>query len=639
MKASRTWLQTYFKEPLPESAKLDALLTEHVFEVDGVEEVHGDTVFDFKVLPDRAHHLLSHRGLAREIGVITGLDIHEEIPVAVEEGSAPTAGFTIKDEGFCRRLMLRQFTGVTAPTSPDWMQARLEAIGQKSINGLVDISNYVMFDIGQPSHVLDADKVKGELVIRKALPGEKMEVLGGRVIELLPTDFVIADDEGPLEVAGVKGGERAAVTATTKNIIVHAGNYDPTAVRRTSTRLNLRSDASKRFENEITPELAAMGMARLAVLIKEVSPEAVAGPVTDVYPVSRKVDSFLVSAADVSSMIGESVDNKEIMELLARMDCVVELEGDMVRVTPPSDRFDLVIPEDIADEVARIRGYNRLPGVLPPALPDTQPQDALFWYGEKVKNVLVSRGYSEVLLYSFGARGSVEIEYPLASDKAWLREDLAERMGEKLAFNRTNADLLGIDIIKLCEVGQVFPQTGERTSLALGVSLTRKRKGESAEDIIREDLHALSEALGVEVVDTTDTISGGAICEIDLTALIAKLPAPGTLADLGLTPSTNDVRYAPIVPYPFVARDVAVFVTKGVTRDEVLALIDEHAGPLRVRSWLFDEFVKQTDDVTRHSYAFRIVFQSPERTLEDKEINEIMTGLEAAMTAKGWEVR
>lgn len=638
MKASLSWLQTYFKDPLPAASELDALLTEHVFEVESVDEVAGDTVFDFKVLPDRAHHLLSHRGLAREIGVITKRAIEEAVVPEVADAGAGTVGLDIQNADFCRRLVLRRFTGI-AGDSPAWLQARLEAMGQKGINAMVDVSNYVMFDIGQPSHVLDADKVKGDLVVRNAKAGETMAILGGKVIELLETDVVIADDEGPLEVAGVKGGERAGVTAETKNVIVHAGNYAPSTVRRTATRLNLRSDASKRFENEITPALAEEGMRHLSALIMQVAPNAKAGAITDVYPVARKVESFVVKAADISAMLGETVDAAEIVELLGRMDCAVEVEGNTIRVTPPSDRFDLAIPEDVADEVGRIRGYNRLEGILPPDLAEAQSQDKLFWYTEKVKNVLVARGYSEVLLYSFGPRGTFEIEKPLAGDKAWLRENLGERLAEKLAFNKKNADLLGLDAIKLCEVGQVFPQGGERSAFALGVSLTRKRKGESAENMIREDLHAVGEALGIEIPDTTDTVGDGAVCEVDFTALLEKLPAPGALKDLGFTQLSQEARYAPIVPYPFVSRDVAVFVTEGVSRDEVIGVIDEYAGKLRVRSWLFDEFVKQEDDVARHSYAFRVVFQSPERTLEDVEVNEIMTRVEKALADKGWQVR
>lgn len=639
MKASYSWLQAYFAEPLPAPDELAALLTEHVFEVEEVAAVGDDTVFDFKVLPDRAHHLLSHRGLAREIAVITGKSFRDILADSVAEGVAGSVGVEIRDERLCRRFMARRFGNLESAETPPLIRTRLEAVGQRCISPLVDISNYVMLDIGQPSHVLDADKVVGSLVVRPAAEGERITVLGDREVELTPQDIVIADDQGPLEIAGVKGGTRAAVTDATRNVIVQCSNYAPAPVRRTATRLNLRSDASKRFENEITPELAEEGMRRLAAHVTSVFPDAAAGAIVDVYPSPRVSETFVVTAAKVAALLGQPVGTDEVKSLLERMDCAVELEGEVIRVTPPTDRFDLAGPEDVADEVGRIRGYNSLPGALPPELPEPQPQDRLFWYGERIKSLLVDRGYSEALLYSFGPAGAVSVTYPLAEDKAYLRENLGERLKERLAFNRGNADLLGIDAVRMCEVGQVFGEDGERSALALGIALTRKRKGVAPEDLIREDLHALEEALGVAIPDATDSIQNGAVCEVDLTALLGKLPAPGTLAEAGIGRSVEGVRYAPLIPYPFVTRDVAVFVSEGVAREEVQAVIDAHAGPLRVRSWCFDEFVKQEGDAARHSFAFRIVFQSPERTLEDAEVNAVMAGVEEALRGKGWEIR
>lgn len=635
MKASLKWLQTYVDSPLPEAEELAALLTEHVFEVEGVEKVGDDTVFDFKVLPDRAHYLLSHRGLANEIGVISKLPLHKPAPEEIAQKTENTVVVKIENEVFCRRLVVRRFESVTGAT-PTWMQQRLEAIGQKSINLHVDISNYVMFDIGQPSHMLDADKVQGALVVRSAKAGEVIEILGGKVIELKSTDVVIADDLGPLEVAGVKGGERAGITAETKNIIVHAGNYDPTMIRVTATRLNQRTDASKRFENEITPELAAEGIAHISEIITDLCETALPGPVGDTYITKPVQRTITVTAAEITRMLGIEVAAAEISDVMSRMNCAVATEGETIRITPPSERFDLVIPEDIADEIGRIRGYNSFPGVLPPAFEHAQVQDPLFYYGEKVKTALVAMGYSEVLLYTFGAAGSLEIAKPLAEDKAWLRQNLSSRMADKLVTNRRNADLLELDVIKLAEVGQVFSSQGERSALALGVSMTRKQKGVSATSVLLEDLGALETSFGVKLNAQVQADDYGAVAEIDFTALITQLPAPAALADLSFKRLVGDKAYKKIIPYPFIVRDIAVFVPLNeVSAEAVHDVIKEHSGQLRVTSKMFDSFAKED----KQSFAFRIVFQSPERTLEDKEINEIMDGVNAAITEKNWEVR
>ena len=386
MKASYRWLQWYLDKPLPEADELAALLTEHVFEVEDVEKVGDDTTFEFKVLPDRAHYLLSHRGLAKEVGVIAGLPYKRtetgDVPATIDDEVA----LEIRNEAFCKRIVARRFENAGGVT-PDWMRTLLETVGQKSLGLHVDVSNYVMFDLGQPSHMLDADKVKGSLVIRSAEEGERIVILGGKELTLTAGDVVIADDEGPLEIAGVKGGERAAITVGTRNVIAHAGCYDPTSVRRTSTRLGLRSDASKRFENEITPELAAQGMRYISKLLRDECPDLQAGPVLDLYPTKPVPRTIGVTADEVSRMIGVAVPADEIVDVLERMDCQVEVSGDGLTVTPPSERFDLAIPEDVADEIGRLRGYSAMEGVLPADLPAPQPQDPLFYYGELVKSV------------------------------------------------------------------------------------------------------------------------------------------------------------------------------------------------------------------------------------------------------------
>jgi phenylalanyl-tRNA synthetase beta chain len=263
MKVSRNWLQTYFYSEIPAVDKLSELFTFHSFEVEGVEKIEAkgkapeDFVMDVKILPDRAHYCLSHRGVAEEVHVITGMPLKKDRDTGKPpEGNRmiATPKIIIEDNNFCRRYMGRRVEGVKVSESPEWMEKYLEAIGERSINNIVDASNIIMFDIGQPLHIFDADKVRGEIKVRAAHEGEKILLLDGKEVTLKSNDFVVSDDEGPLAIAGVKGGKRAGITAETKNIIIESANFDPTAVRRTSTELNLRNESSKRFENEITPD-------------------------------------------------------------------------------------------------------------------------------------------------------------------------------------------------------------------------------------------------------------------------------------------------------------------------------------------------------------------------------------------------
>ncbi len=291
------------------------------------------------------------------------------------------------------------------------------------------------------------------------------------------------------------------------------------------------------------------------------------------------------------------------------MDCKVTEAGDVLTITPPYDRLDIIIPEDIADEVGRIYGYDRVPSVLPPKLTETIPVDKVFYYAEKVKNILIEQGYSEVMLYSLVPKGAFQIAYPLASDKAALREAITPKLTESVTLNTRNKDLLELNTIKLFEIGKVFPKTGEQTSLAM----TGKT------DI-------LEKALGVKIPSS----------EVNFDDLIKDLPDPKDISDLNFKPLPRDLRYKPFSLYPFASRDIAVFVPRATAEKTVKDLIVSKAGKYLLKIRLFDTFPKGEEV----SYAYRLVFQSYEKTLEESEINGAMTAVTEALNAQSeWKVR
>ena len=277
MIVSYNWLQKYFKDALPDTQKVADAFTFGAFEIEGVEKVQGDTAFDLKVLPDRACYALSHRGVAYELSAIlgqkssagfVGSDVARE-PIDCDK----KVSVTVEDAKLCPRYCARYIAGVDVGTSPDWLRLDLENVGQRSINTIVDATNYVMLDMGQPLHAFDADKVQGGIVVRLAKAGETIELLPeknspntSRVVNLEVNDLVIADDAGPIAIAGVKGGLRASVTNATKNIILESANFNAVSVRKTSTRLALRNDASKRFENNLSVEFAGFAIEELSLI-------------------------------------------------------------------------------------------------------------------------------------------------------------------------------------------------------------------------------------------------------------------------------------------------------------------------------------------------------------------------------------
>ncbi|MBI5133923.1 MAG: phenylalanine--tRNA ligase subunit beta [Candidatus Taylorbacteria bacterium] len=645
MRFSYNWLNSYFKtgllkRGLPKAERLADSLSTHGFEVEGMEETGRDTILDVKVLPDRAHYALSHRGLAREAGAIIGLHVERKVrrdaPLAPEVAAVKVL---VDDARFCRRYMARRIEGVKVGDSPIEIRQRLEAIGARSINSVVDATNFVMFDIGQPLHAFDADKIAGDIRVRLAKEGEKIALLDGREVELKASDLVIADGIGPLAIAGVKGGKRAEVTKETRNIVIESANFDPATVRRMSTRLDLRNDSSKRFENEITPALAYEALDRVTKLVWDVSPESKAGPATDVYPHPAKERTISVAPLYIRKTIGADIADDDIVALLERLDMRVTRDVGLIHVTPPLERLDIHIPEDIADEVGRLYGYEDLASKELPETP-LPPVDKGFYWSEKAKNELVDMGFSETLLYTLVPKGAFEIAYPLASDKAALRERIAPKLQESLLANSRNAELLGLEAIKIFEIGKIFPKTGERTSLCLGVSLAKKRKGVTSESVLLEAVANLEKAIGTPLKAEVETGTWGALAEFDFDAVLALLPQSGKLESLAFAALPKDKRYEPFSPYPFIVRDIALFAPSQTKEEDVSRVLagalQAAAGSLLVKGPnLFDRFEKDG----KVSYAYRMVFQSKEKTLSDEEANGFVKQACESAKAQGWQVR
>lgn len=646
MKISHTWLQEYFNDTLPTAEKIAELFTFHSFEVEGIE----NNVIDAKILPDRAHFCLSYRGIAEEIEVLTGItrktnDV-DQIPI---DGSIGAVEVKVEDSHFCRKYIARKVSNVTITESPEDMKAKLSAMDGRSINTVVDAGNIAMFDIGQPLHAFDADKVKGAIVVRAAKEGEVIMLLDGKEVTLSSSDSVIADDEGPLAIAGVKGGKRAEVTMETKNIIIESANFHPTAVRKTATRLNLRNESSKRFENEITPEIAMDGMNHVSALISRLSPGAKFGLVSDFYPNPPHKTVITTNADFINKKLGIIIPSEKINEVLESFSIEVEEKGNELVLTIPHHRFDLTIPEDIVEEVGRIYGYDKIVGtkVSVSAAPAVHPS---FYIAEHLKNILLTQAFSEVYLYAFVNKGDFEVSYPLASDKKALRTNLSEGMQKALDMNARNADLLFLDSIKMFEIGNVFTTKGEHTSLCVGIRRVKKVKGQTSNEDIRQLREHLLKVLDIDMMTlcTVDDTGGimrfkgeqigvinnvDGIMELNLDALIPHIKVP-EYGSIGFGPAPK-VSYKAFSPYPFIVRDVAVFVPDSVKPEQIEEVITSNGTELLLKHRLFDTF--QKDGKT--SYAFRMIFQSNERTLTDEEINKTMVTIADEMKGKGWEVR
>jgi len=638
MKVSRKWLQTYFDEELPSAEELAEIFTFHAFEVEGVEQVGDDWVIDVDVLPNRSSDALSHRGVARDLATLLGKPLNhdplrENLPAWPE---APDLEVEIEDRALCPRYMGAVVRGVKIGPSPDWLVEALETLGQKSINNIVDATNYVMLNTGQPLHAFDLSLLEHDddgvrrIKVRLAKENEKITTLTGESYDLAPTHQLIVDGnaDAPLAIAGIKGGKRAEITEGTVDVILESANFNYVSVRLASRELKLATDASLRFQNDPSVRLPAFAMRDLIKLVEEVSGGKFVG-VVDAYERRSEYEPIDVTLTEINTVLGTTLSIDDVEKILVRLEWEFSLDGEEFAVTSPWERTDINIKEDVIEEIGRIYGYRDLTGTLPSLPYEPAVVNKNQYYTDKLRELLADAGYSEVITYTLQDKGEVEIVNPLASDKAFMRMSLKQGIGKALDQNAQNGPLLGLDAVKIFEIGTVFNKKGERLSLGVGYRPLVGKQGK-ADNALLEDVRAAITAIGGKA----DVKVENGVVEVILDNIIDLLPEPDHY-DTPL-PWDVDARYTRWSQYPFVLRDIAVWVPKEIAAEAVVDIIKEQAGGLLIREEQFDTFEKDE----RVSYAWHLVFQADDRTLTDAEVNERMQAVTDALNVKeGWDVR
>jgi len=603
MKISYNWLQDYFEEKLPEPSVIEDGIIFHSFEVEESVKVGDDTIFDVKVLPDRNHDCLSHWGVAKEISAIFDLKIADKNLDKVESSST-SLEIEIKDEK-CLRYTGRIVRNIKVGESPEWLKEKLNAIGQRSINNIVDIANFVMFDLGQPIHCFDLDKMSSsKIVVRNGQEGEKLTTLDKKEVSLDESILVIADEKEPLAIAGIKGGTKAEVDLNTKNIIIEVANFNPTTTRKTAKKINILTDAVKRYENEITPELCSLVMDEMTSFVFDLSGGEVED-IVDIYP--KKVEERIIKITSeyINKRLGGEFSNEEIESVWKKLNFVYDGSDGEYDVKIPYLRIDLIGPHDLTEEVIRILGYDRLPEKLP-EIKNTKKANDVFQKMLLVRSKLLKDGYSEIMTYVFRDSGDIEV-LASATGKNFLRNNLTDGLKESINLNLLNLPLLNMKEVKVFEIGTVFLDGKESIHVAYG-----------------DKKNVLEITLDEFCIQNNLLISDS----ISMDELI---------------PEREDKRvFKPWSIYPFIVRDIAVWVPVqneefDVTNKEKLAKIYREFGGelLNGEPILFDEFTK--GDKT--SIAYRLIFQSYERTLRDDEVNVVMTKINEKILELGWEVR
>lgn len=622
------------------------------------------------ITPNRPD-LLSHLGVARELAPGGAADVHlnafrdlaVEVELVAADAGGETAGVTlrIEDTEGCPRYTAAVVRGVTVAPSPEWLATRLRAIGQRPINNIVDATNYVLHELGQPLHAFDLAKLGTQLVVRRARAAERLTTLDGVERELTDEMLVIADADRPVALAGVMGGEETEVSETTTDILLECALFDPGVVRRAARGLGMSTDASYRYERGVDPDLQPLALRRVIDLILAVAGGEVVGAAVDLHPRPAQTVTIPVRLSRIERLLGVEVAESEVASLLEPIGFTVTAgaEAGEVEVRVPGARPDVVREVDVIEEIARRRGYDTFEERLLPFRPSNAADDPLGAVVAALHRLFGRWGFLESRTAGFapGDERRVSLLNPLSSEESHLRDELLPGLLRRVEHNWSH----GVHDIRLYEVGTVFfPAEGDalpREELRVAAVATGSRTPEhwSAEEASwdRWDLKALVEELSnlfaesevrpeagaprSTVLEAGDLFRGGDTIEGGLVRRSA-IDAPkwagevwGVEATLPLQLPKRVIHYRPLPEQPAVERDLALLADRSVAAEAIAEVIRDSAGDLLEALYPFDLYEGKGVPEGVRSIAWRLRFRHAERTLKDQEVDRAIERVLSAL--------
>jgi len=632
----------------------------------------GDTVMDVSITPNRAD-CLSMLGIAREVAAITGKKIKMpagEVCESAEDINSITS-VKIIDSDLCPRYTARMIKDVEIGPSPVWMKTRLEAVGLRSINNVVDVTNFVMLEMGQPLHSFDFRFLEeGRIVVRKSVQDEEFVSLDGKARKLEADTLLICDGVKPVAIGGIMGGLNSEVKDDTRIVFLESAYFNPSSIRRSARRLAMPTDAAFRFERGIDPEGVLAALNRAARLIADLSGGKVCKNYIDEYPAKVPAAANIpLALSRVNAVIGTAIEGSEVIRILQSIGMEVkESEPGKYSVTPPTYRVDITREIDLIEEVARLYGYDRVPVTLPDVAVTEMAVIPRLDLEERIRTVLTGNGYNEVINYSFISPQSVDylgltenderrrlvhIKNPLVEDQAVMRTTMIFALLDSLKKNANN----GCFNLKLFEMGRIFLSCGagklpeERNVLAgllsgtIGEDLWNYRlnvdfydvkgcldnlfsdlktgdcryvaenpepflhPGKSANIYLKDSKVGYLGEVHPDVKDRMDLKVNSYVFEINLDMLVSHI--------------AGEVTYKEISKYPAVARDVAFVVDSSVQADYMLDIVLRQKEDLLENVGIFDIYAgKGLPDGTK-SLGLRFSYRSPDKTLTDLEVNNV----------------
>ncbi len=675
MKLTINWLKEFVElvrppKQIAEALTMAGLEVESLVSLISESGEQEDWLMEIAVTPNRGD-CLGILGVAREVAAITGgkFGFPSSSPHGSDPGAKKFVGVKIDSPQLCPRYSARLVHNVQVAPSPSWMQRRLEACGVRSINNIVDVTNYVMLETGQPLHAFDFDRlVSRTIVVRQAKEVRKFVTLDGNERELDSEDLLICDGNTPVALAGIMGGKDSEVGLETRMVLLESAHFDPLTIRRTSKRLGLHSEASHRFERGVDPEGTLYALDRASLLLSEVAGGSPEEGIIDCYPRPKKAAPVMVRDRRVENLLGVNLESEEIRRILEALG--VKVQGRYksgIKVIPPSYRFDLCREADLVEEVARIRGYQEIPLTLPLVRLQGGKTDFLLRRERRVRSFLAGEGLTELINLPFtseelnrhfyGLRedgGSpVSILNPIAQDSAEMRLSLVPGL---LGSLRTNIAQKAKGLFGF-ELGKVFflnPEgvPEERRHLAGLLFGQREWKGLWSKEIpltffdTKGLLEGLLEVLGLEqCVDWTSCgvvsfLHPGKGASLRLggsnMGYLGELH-PDVADGLGIAPCLlfeldfeRVLQYPPrelkarsLPRFPSVERDLAIVVDEALPAERIMKWIKGLRNSLIEEVEVFDQYRGSPIPEGKKSLAFRISYRAEERTLTDAEVNAI----------------
>ena len=686
MKVLYNWLKEFVEFAAP-STELRSRLSMAGVSVDSVEETPAGPVLDAEITINRPD-LLGHLGLAREIAALYRLDLKRAVP-KLKESAGPASKATrveIECPDLCGRYTARIIRGVKIQPSPDWLRQRLEALGQSSINNVVDITNYVMLELGQPLHAFDYDRLaEHRIVVRRAHAGETMRTLDGTERKLTKDMCLICDARGPVAIGGVMGGAESEISFGTRNLLLESAWFDPISIRRTSKALALRTEASLRFERGVDIEMAGVASHRAAELIQQLAGGEVLAGVIDVYPHHATPEKIELSRKELLRIMGADVPDRTIEEILLalgfapqRIDANRGSAGSLAarwECTLPSWRGDVTREIDIIEEAARHYGYDKFPPRLPPAkqpaarLPHAEEEDML-------REHLVALGYQEIVAIPLVDPGrdtafrpenvaAAVIANPLSEDASIMRTSGVTSMVGALEWNLNH----GQRNTRLFEFGKTYEfregKPLETRALTLGATgLAREQSihepvREFSFDDLKGDLDQIMALAGGAhwKLGGPDSLEAGRGAEISIgdgggsigfagqlarsLAQRFKLRQEVYLAELRVEPlmqavlrAHSSLRYQPLPRFPAVERDFSLVLANGTTFAQVASTIRSINIPELRRIEAIDLFRGGKVTTAKYSLLVRVTFQSAEATFTEAQLADFSARIVSALAEK-----